>query len=211
MKRLALLTSGWGKVDIGWSYLSKELRLAGLDVIWASYPLRGIVSIEESAAHVSRALEVLSQEYDHISFIGHSMGGLIGRYLIQQTSHWDCIDSYVSLGTPHYGSPLAHLAPWSVSAKEMRKDSLFLRDLNQCDWPTHIPALSFSGGWDALAPEESAKFRIAEGHVHLHRTTHTGLLLHPRTFLELWGWLTYRVFDETGFDEPEGYESKLFF
>ncbi len=173
--------------------------------------MRGIVGIEESSWYAAKMLEALDREYDHITFIGHSMGGLIGRYLIQKTPHWQHIDSYISLATPHQGSPLSFLAPWSESARQMKTHSAFLKDLNEAGWPQHIPALTISGGWDPLVPQYSTHFWAEDDHIRMARTSHMGLLLHPRVFLELWGWLTYKVFEEVGFEEPLGYESKINF
>lgn len=210
MRRLVILSSGWGKVDLGWTYLSKSLREKGFDVIWSSYPLRGISSIEESASFSVQPIEALREEYEHITFIGHSMGGLVGRYLIQGAlTRPNLIDSYISIATPHQGSPFAYLAPWSKSSQQMQSNSEFLQSLNSRAWPEEIPALSISGGWDFLVSQNSARFWAADDHIHMPKSSHLSLLLNQRVFLELWGWLTYRVFGEVGFDEPIGFSSKI--
>lgn len=210
-RRLIVLTSGWGKVDLGWTFLSRKFRSAGFDVIWASYPLRGLVSIEESAQEVYKVLPVLNEEYDHITLIGHSMGGLIGRYIVQKMDGHNYIDSYVSIGTPHHGTPIAVLGRWSESAEQMRPNSIFLQDLNTTQWP-NVPALTISGGFDRIVfPQARATFDGASDHAHIKKTTHTGLLLHPRCYQEIWGWLTYGVFQEVGFNNQSGHVSKLQF
>lgn len=210
-KRLIFLSSGWGKVDLAWNYLSHCFRKAGYDVITASYPLRGFVDIRKTGEEVGKALSVLDKEYKHICFIGHSMGGLVGRHLIQDTEYGSAIDSYISIGTPHGGSPMAWLAPWSTSARQMKLHSDFIESLNNKSWNKDIPALTLSGQWDTLVwPSARATFDPAD-HTVIERTTHTGLLLHPRVFQEAWSWLTYGIFSEVGFPESPGYASKLSF
>ena len=182
-KRLVLLTSGWGNVDLGWTYFSKKFRDSGFDVMWASYPWRGFVGIEESAKEVSKSLRVIKDEYEHVTFVRHSMGGLIGRYIIQNLDGDQFVDAYVSIATPHQGSAMAFLANWSKSAQQMKIDSSFLKDLNEGYWPEEMPTLTLSGGWDSLVfPQFRATFDGAKAHTHIGKTTHTGLLLHPRSF-----------------------------
>jgi triacylglycerol lipase len=57
------------------------------------------------------------------------MGGLIGRYYIQDLNGANNIDHYVSIATPHYGTYLSWLGI-GEGAKQMRPGSDFLTKLN---------------------------------------------------------------------------------
>jgi len=57
--------------------------------------------------------------HDRLHVIGHSMGGLIGRYLVQRLGGDERVHTLVTLGTPHQGTLPAHLVPLTV-ARQMR-------------------------------------------------------------------------------------------
>ena len=45
-----------------------------------------------------------------INIVGHSMGGLIGRYYIENLGHYINVDKLITICTPHWGSNLADLS-----------------------------------------------------------------------------------------------------
>lgn len=57
--------------------------------------------------------------HDQVHVVGHSMGGLIGRYLVQRLGGDEQVHTLVTLGTPHQGTLPAHLVPITV-ARQMR-------------------------------------------------------------------------------------------
>lgn len=74
-------------------------------------------------------LAKISGEADEVAVIGYSMGGLIGFEADLLTNNEGCdwrIDHLITLGTPHRGTPIARLAPWSKSARQMVPASEFL-------------------------------------------------------------------------------------
>ncbi len=81
-------------------------------------------SIEEMG---ERAAEFLKQDalfhtLDRpVHFFGHSMGGLIARYLIHKPEIRERVTSVVSLGTPHHGLPAAVPKDQSQTMKLIRR------------------------------------------------------------------------------------------
>ena len=64
--------------------------------------------------------EVLDETgHDQVHVIGHSMGGLIGRYLVQRLSGDAHVHTLVTLGTPHSGTLPARFIPHPV-VRQMR-------------------------------------------------------------------------------------------
>ena len=57
--------------------------------------------------------------HEQVHVIGHSMGGLIGRYLVQRLGGDEYVHTLVTLGTPHQGTLPANLVPITV-ARQMR-------------------------------------------------------------------------------------------
>lgn len=208
MKRLIVLSPGWGKFDLGWWFMRRRFEKEGYDVIYAQYPERGLGDIESSARQVEALLEALRPNYAHITLLGHSMGGLVGRFLVQQLQRHDLIDAYISMGTPHKGTLLAYLGVFSQSASEMRPNSELLQTLDQ-PWPGHIPALSIQAGLDWIVyPNHSTDPGFSE-HVVIKSATHSSLLVHSRSFYEAWAWLTYKIHGESGETMRHGVSSFL--
>ena len=73
--------------------------------------------------------EVLQETgHDRVHIIGHSMGGLIGRYLVQRLGGDDQVHTLVTLGTPHSGTLPARFIPHPV-VRQMRMGSDVIAEL----------------------------------------------------------------------------------
>lgn len=207
-RKLIVFISGWMKRDLVWKPMEARFKSSGYDVITAYVPSNGFGDIQDSACHVAVALQEVRPFYDKVVVCGHSMGGLVGRVIVQHLG-FEGIDAYVSLGTPHNGTYAAYLAPWSQSAKQMQPGSTFLESLNGEPWPSHIPALALQAQFEAVVlPQANAKFEPATNRV-IPLTSHLTLPLSQNTFLQTWGWLTYSVFGEPGRENHAGISSKL--
>jgi len=76
-----------------------------------------------------------------VDLIGHSQGGLVGRYYIKNLGGAAEVDSMVSLGAPHYGTAVANIARFLglgtclgvVACNQMAIGSSFLSALNAGD------------------------------------------------------------------------------
>lgn len=92
-----LVTSG--PVLHTWLPLKLALNIAGYTAHCLSYDWRR--DLAETTAALAQA--VAATTADHISIIGHSMGGLIGRALLRQPAGAR-VQHLITLGTPHRGS-----------------------------------------------------------------------------------------------------------
>jgi triacylglycerol lipase len=66
--------------------------------------------------------------FERVHVIGHSMGGLVGRYFVQRMGGDSRVHTLVTLGTPHAGTAPAHLVPHPV-ARQMRRGSDIMTEL----------------------------------------------------------------------------------
>ena len=66
--------------------------------------------------------------YERIHVVGHSMGGLVARYYVQQLGGDARVHTVVTLGTPHDGTTVAHLFPHPL-LRQLRPNSDLLTEL----------------------------------------------------------------------------------
>ncbi len=143
--------------------LERRLRRDGYGVF--SIDLGGLAGafntrgIDESAELVRDKVERLYARYPlgPLSIIGHSKGGLIGRYYVERLGGDARVRALVTLGTPHQGTPRAYLGCATVgwfapSVWQMTPRSAFLRRLNLGPWPEAVRLVSVYSRADACTP-----------------------------------------------------------
>jgi triacylglycerol lipase len=128
---------------LAYNVLIERLRADGYRVFGFHLPGGGLGDIAEtSAAFRPFVDQVLAQTgASKVDLIGHSQGGIVGRYYIKFLGGASKVDSYIGLGVPHYGSQLANLAMlYGVLnclnfefCQQMVTGSQFLRELNGND------------------------------------------------------------------------------
>ncbi len=152
--------------------LERRLRRDGYGVF--SIDLGGLAGafntrgIDESAELVRDKVERLYARYPlgPLSIIGHSKGGLIGRYYVERLGGDARVRTLVTLGTPHQGTPRAYLGCATVgwfapSVWQMTPRSAFLQRLNLGPWPTGVRLVSVYSPADGCTP-------LASGRLALH-------------------------------------------
>jgi triacylglycerol lipase len=107
------------------------------------------------AAEVDRVLAVTGAE--RCMLVGHSMGGVVGRYYVQQLGGDRTVDTVITLGSPHRGTYSAFLG-WGASAPQMRPGSPLMRMLEETARPTDVRYVAVYSDLDLLIlPAVSAK------------------------------------------------------
>jgi len=61
--------------------------------------------------------------------VGFSMGGIVGRHYLQRLGGLARVRRFLTIGSPHQGTLTGWLR-WNTGARQMRRHSEFLRDLN---------------------------------------------------------------------------------
>ena len=109
-----ILVSGLGFHDQNrllhyWGNIPDYLKLHGADVYTANQ--EAFISIPDNAIKLKyRILDILEKtKKDKINIIGHSKGGLEGRYVASKLGMDNHIASVTSLGSPHRGTHLADI------------------------------------------------------------------------------------------------------
>ncbi len=174
-KHPVLLLYGFGATRRVFSILERRLRKDGFCVF--SFNLGGVFDtfntrcIEEMAQFVHDKIERLCQKYnlEKISIIGHSKGGLIGRYYVKRLGGSHRVRALITLGSPHGGNPWALVglfSPLSIFSKslwQMYPMSPFIRRLQKGAWPRHVRFVSIYSKEDRVCFYKSSILDIPEG------------------------------------------------
>jgi pimeloyl-ACP methyl ester carboxylesterase len=125
-------------------------RVLGVPVR-ALKPVRYFTGLETLAMDYRRQIEAWMQELGarEVDIVGHSMGGLLGRYLAESGQLTDKIRTVVTIAAPHLGSALAVFG-LSRSMRQMRRGSAFLEKLNTGTAPGAVRMVGISSTHDNL-------------------------------------------------------------
>ncbi len=194
-----LLLYGFGATRRVFSILEQRLRKDGFCVF--SFKLGGMFDtfnthcIEEKAVLVRDKVERLCKRFhlNKISIVGHSKGGLIGRYYIKRLRGTRRVKTLITLGTPHGGNPWALLglfSPFALISKsiwQMVPMSPFLRRLQKGIWPKQVRFVSIYSKDDKVCFYKSAKLDIPEGATHMKNIemnglSHSGYLIRKQAY-----------------------------
>ena len=196
--KLIVLSPGWGNSTWHLKPIEHRFRNEEFDVVTVVNDHRGI---RESALHLGAVLQQAHNSYNHISFIGYSMGGIVGKYLVHRLPKLNYLNSYTSVASPHRGTQTADLAFWSKPAQEMRIGSPLLNSFIESDWPPQIPALAIQAEYDRLVmPLENSRLHNAEN-IEIPKSTHVSVIMNSRTFHEINSWIS-SIFFPHSFKTP---------
>ncbi len=194
-----LLLYGYGATRRVFGILERRLRRDGFCVF--SLNLGGFFDtfntrcIEELSELVHKKIERLCARYNlsKMSIIGHSKGGLIGRYYVKRLGGSKRVRSLITLGTPHSGNPWAlvglfsPLALFSKSIWQMYPMSPFIRKLKKGSWPKSVRFVSLYSKDDRICFYKSAMLDIPEGvtnmkNVELIHMTHSDYIIRKAAY-----------------------------
>ena len=142
--------------------------------------------VEALAGVVADRVEQLARDHrcERIDLVGHSEGGLIGRYYVQKVDGARRVRHLVTLGTPHRGTPWAysghlvrHVLP---SLRQMAPGSPLLRDLADDSFPGSVRLTSIYSQRDSVCPPLSCRLETRRAphlkNVEVMRGGHLDLL-----------------------------------
>lgn len=134
-------------------YCVWSINLGGL------FDLFNTRGIDECAEFVREKVERLYARYQlgPLSIIGHSKGGLIGRYYVKRLGGHQRVRTLITLGTPHHGTPTAYLGVMTLglvarSVWQMTPMSPFIRSLKIGAFPRTTRLVSIYSKADRASP-----------------------------------------------------------
>jgi triacylglycerol lipase len=128
--------------DIGIEYFAPTLK--------HSFGMTSIIDLTNILNELILEKYGLEKELD---ILGFSMGGIVGRYWIQQFNGYKRTKRFISIGSPHKGTLIAQLVPKYPfrGISEMKINSNFLRELEKNDFfLKDIECINFFTYWDLM-------------------------------------------------------------
>lgn len=221
--KLIIFGPGFADPSLVIDQLAKKFD-KGFDRLVLSYVDRGTRHpIEETAANLYPMIAILRKSYKYVFFVGHSMGGLVGRELMAMHDDELLFDAYVSIGTPHTGTVLASLAPErlfkdiSPSMLAMRPNSSFMDKIEASrvkyfvpGRKCYTPAFTIGAQFEEMVlPHSSAHIEGVANRTTIPWTSHVTVALSQRTYLEIWAFFTYEILMEVNPGEIQGIFTRL--
>lgn len=154
-----ILVHGWIHNRSAFLGISRVLRRQGFRHIHAFDYNPLVYDVPEVAgmlsAEVDRVLAITGA--DKVMIVGHSMGGVVSRYYVQQLGGDAKVDTVITLGTPHRGTYAAYLG-WGPATPQMRPGSKMMRKLEETARPTDVRWIAVYSDLDLLIlPAVNAK------------------------------------------------------
>ncbi|HEY2204032.1 MAG TPA: alpha/beta fold hydrolase [Pseudonocardia sp.] len=136
----------------------------------------------ELRRHVDRLRERTGS--DRVHLVGHSLGGLIGRYYVQRLGGDEAVHTLTTLGSPHRGTAAAYLLPTPLARQLVPGSDLFA----ELAEPAPRCRTRFLVVWSRLdhliVPQRNARLEHPDLNIRsleLTNVGHLSLPIHPRT------------------------------
>lgn len=156
-----VLVHGFAHNRSAWGALNRELRRAGFTTVHAmNYnPLRQRVPelAARLADHVDRVRAVNGADRVHV--VGHSLGGILLRWYVQELGGDETVGAAVTMATPHEGTVVGHAGSLIGGAvDDLRPGSTVMTRLRDGARPSAVRWTAFHSNIDwAVQPAHSAQ------------------------------------------------------
>ena len=148
-----IFVPGYGAPPFHSRYLRSRLEVEGFDVAEVSLPRFQTGDIAKSAATLAVEVQRVRYRFDaeKVNLIGHSLGGIISRYYLQQLGGWKFVNKAVYLATPHKGVYWAVFGLMTKAGRQILPNSKLILEMNsnpsRCK---RIKCLSITSNFDEM-------------------------------------------------------------
>ena len=157
-----LLVHGYGHNRSGWFLLDRTLRKAGFTSVHTmNYVAWGREGVPELAARLAQRVDEIRRltGAEKVHVVGHSMGGVLLRYYVQELGGDRSVDTAVTIASPHEGTVVAMFGA-GAGARDLRPGSRVMRRLAAGVRRSDVRWVAFYSNLDALIqPAASAMLR----------------------------------------------------
>lgn len=141
--------------------------------------------LRATACDLARVVEELCARTGHqeVDLVGHSLGGLVGRYYVQRLGGDRRVRTLVTLGTPHSGTRVAPFMNAHPLVRQMRPESAVMAELRAPSPGCRTRCVAFWSELDQLMdPPATARIEHPDLHVENAQVIgvgHLALAAHP--------------------------------
>ncbi|MFD3330591.1 esterase/lipase family protein [Streptomyces sp. NPDC058701] len=138
-----------------------------------------------TARHLARRVEDLCERtgQERVDLVGHSLGGLVGRYYVQRLGGDARVRTLVTLGTPHSGTRVAPFLNAHPLVRQMRPGSEVLAELAEPAPGCATRCVAFWSEFDAvMSPAGTARIEhpdLRAENIQVTGIGHLALPAHP--------------------------------
>jgi triacylglycerol lipase len=179
-----ILVHGYGHNRSGWFVIERYLRAAGFaNIATLNYnPL--VLDVPRLADRLGRRIDAIRHHTgaERVHVVGHSLGGIILRWYVQEAGGDETVDTAVTIASPHRGTTLA-VVPFGRTASQLRPDSWLVKRLAATARPSPVRWIAYYSNLDILVqPGNSAMIThpaLAATNVLVKDEGHLSILLSP--------------------------------
>lgn len=186
-ERPVLLVHGYFMSRACFIFLYFRMRQAGRRAIFTINLRPRTAPIEELAQQLSEKVDevLVLTRAEKIDIIGHSMGGIVARYYIEQLNGAKKVHRLITLGSPHNGTKIAVFGI-GANARELKPGSEFMRALNSKSLPQEVKYYSIWSTLDNLVlPQDTAELKDPAVNIKYHGIGHLTILFSAKVFLKI--------------------------
>jgi pimeloyl-ACP methyl ester carboxylesterase len=158
---LVILLHGMFRAKDVWGPMAGALRRAGYEAAALNYP-SSRRSVEDHAEQVGQVI-ANAEGVRTVSFVGHSLGGIVARMVLGRPAPWRervAVNRLVTLGTPNQGAELVDILRswWSFRAlagpvgTQIGTDRITDIPRPSCPFGTVAGARGDGQGWNPMIP-----------------------------------------------------------
>lgn len=159
--RPVILIHGFGQSRTNFLLLAHRLRVAGLGPL-VGFEYWSLGKVQRAAEALGRLVAEIKAQTgaERVDLVGHSMGGIVGRYYVTALGGADDVEHLVTIGTPHSGTPAASFG-LGAPRRELLWGSELIRQLAAAPLPPSVKVTAIWSRADGLVP--SSKYARLPG------------------------------------------------
>jgi triacylglycerol esterase/lipase EstA (alpha/beta hydrolase family) len=161
--RVVAFVHGWGAAGAVFEPLRRHVEHV-LAVPTIDFTYRSTWSFAEVTERLARVLDRLGDGGAEIDLVGHSLGGLVARWYVQEMEGAPHVRRVVTLATPHAGTASARLAPGPLRSVLLPNSAVVHRLAAGRDRASAIDHTALVAGADLMVtpPASAAALRDAQ-------------------------------------------------
>src|SRR5262249_48246731 len=142
--------------------LARRLSQQGIGPLYG-FEYLTLDRVREGAEKLAETVERVCKEQgcEQVDIIGHSLGGLVGRYYVTCLGGASRIGHLFTVGSPHAGFRNVGFVLGQVK-NELAEDSALIREMNAAPVPGTVRMVAIGSEADTLVPARRTWFQGAE-------------------------------------------------